>query len=106
MRCNIARSIAGVGGSVVVGTYTGNGTTTERNITLPVTPTALLLHELVLSSDPNNVVLLQGDRVTYDYAGDEIKLSGNKLIVKGVNAMGSYYGFNKSNQKYNYIAFT
>ena len=106
MRCNIARSIAGGGGNISAGSYTGNGTTTERNITLPVTPTALLLFELVLNNTGNDVVLLQGDHVISDYAGDEIKLIGNKLIVKGANAMGSYYGFNKGNQKYNYIAFT
>lgn len=103
MRCNIARSIAGGGGSIVIGSYTGNGATTKREITLPGTPTAILL--LAGGYNGNSTMLWQGDYVTGSTtADDKTELSGNVLALKE-GWYGQNYGYNENNIKYTYIAF-
>lgn len=95
MRCNIARSIAGGGGSVVIGSYTGNGTT--QTVTFESDPAAVIVQGTLFSGIsfvlPQGVSISSGGRVI-------AKLSGKVLTVV-------YNGGapNTNGEVYNYIAF-
>lgn len=111
MMCNIARSLAG-GSGVVIGSYTGNDATSgngvhpTRDISLDITPSAIILFRLDVSRyvDTGTPVIMNGD--TYGYGGFQAKLNGNTLTVGGYVTVDGYFGFNKNGVKYNYIAFT
>lgn len=112
MMCNIARSLAG-GGGVVIGSYTGNDATSgdgvhpTRDISLDITPSAIILFRLSgdsRSTTAGTPVIMNGD--TYSYNGAQAKLNGNTLTVGGYKTIDGYIGFNKNGVKYNYIAFT
>lgn len=93
MRCNIARSIAGGGGSVVVGTYTGNGGT--QSITFDAAPAAVFIKA---NGDQRFETL-----VTRETGLAFAELNGNVITLKNDNN-GGYY-VNNAGTVYSYIAF-
>lgn len=91
MRCNIARSIAGGGGNVVVGSYTGNGGT--QTVTFESEPKGLIINNV-----GSSVLIAQGETQT---SNGTTTLNGKILTV----TMSGFNGWNSSGTKYNYILF-
>ena len=97
MRCNIARSIAGGGGAVVVGTYTGNGGT--QNIEFGAAPVAVYIQDAGYQS---NFATFVTQEIEIAYSNKIVaKLNGSTLTV----ATGGAYAINSQNGLYSYIAF-
>ena len=95
MRCNIARSIAGGGGSVVVGSYTGNGGT--QTVTFESEPAAVIAQSTSL-----------GDAAFVLPQGAQIKQSNTVVAQLSGKVLTMVYSGGDPNingKVYNYIAF-
>ena len=94
MRCNIARSIAGGGGSVVVGTYTGTGAT--QYITFDAAPSVVFIQKV------------NANIQAFVAQGKEFKVSNNVYAALNGNTLmvnAGYSFLSESGTTYNYVAF-